>query len=53
MAGGEAAVLHDHSPSPETAQEPPATYNLFRITSAEINIYSVCSHNKCWFFRQG
>ena len=31
MAGGEAAALRDHSPSPGTVQEPPATYNLIRI----------------------
>ena len=36
MAGEEAAALHGHSPSPGTAQEPLATYNLFRITSSEI-----------------
>jgi hypothetical protein len=45
VAGGVADGLRGHSLSPGTAEEPPATYNLIRITSTGITI-------NCWFFRR-
>ena len=55
-AGGEDAALHGHSPSPEKAVTPPATYNLIRGTKNMVTIITQLSptymYIKMWWHQK-